>query len=118
LDEESTLITEGNNGPLSGTRWRADRWHSYAGEDGLMNPDSKILINSDETTLIGEFWEDYLGTYPSSYYYGSTPELTISTAPHIYVFNSQTIDLRFTGNEIWIRLESEGTLKYYYFVEY
>ena len=106
-----------SNGDFSMTAWYAFAAHGYTGPlAGNLDMDTSntISINANTTTLSGDFWEPYQGTFPS-YYSTETPGWTIPTAPHIYVkINDDfTIDLREGshadyGQIIWVSVFSDG----------
>jgi hypothetical protein len=75
------------NGPLTDTNWSAFASHIYSGSmigDWDMDPSNRILINSNTTTLIGDFWGSAAGTH-SSYYSENNPNFVMPTAPRIFV---------------------------------
>ncbi|GHV87125.1 hypothetical protein AGMMS50255_4210 [Spirochaetia bacterium] len=74
------------NGSLTQTHWYAFGYHAVIGSqgNGEMDSSNQISIGVNTTTLTGDFWGDYQGTYPS-FYLDHNPNLTIPTPPRVYV---------------------------------
>jgi hypothetical protein len=84
------------NGSLTQTKWYAFGYHAVTGPlgNGEMESSNQISIGNNTTTLTGEFWGDYQGTYPS-FYLDSNPNYTIPTPPRVIVQvnNDKVIEL-------------------------
>jgi hypothetical protein len=112
-----TVEEQKTNGMFSMTAWYAFVAHGYTGPlagDWEMDTGNTISINNNTTTLTGDFWEPYQGTFPS-YYVRETPDWTIPRPPHIFVKinNDIIIDLREGshadyGPIIWISIFPDG----------
>ncbi|GAB6392971.1 MAG: NHL repeat-containing protein [Treponematales bacterium] len=119
-DSEPPVIPTEKNGPLSDTQWCAFAYHKYlisSGEnpDVEMDPSNTIFIHTDTTTLTGDFWGNYEGTY-ASYYSENNPDYVMPTSPRIFVrlSNSTSIQIIQGGHEtygtiVWVRAsDSDG----------
>jgi hypothetical protein len=108
----------GNNGPLTDTIWSAFAYHVYTGSNASgnnpMDPSNIIFIGDGTTSLLGEFWGDYKGTY-YSYYSENNPAYVMSTAPRIFVIINRNEFIEIIqgsqadyGTIMWVRTSLDG----------